>query len=115
MEDVTIKHRAHDGQTTTKTEPGGGVFYPLPEKGLKSPVWTYGTNERPIVIYTCPVSAIPIEVWSLYVLWVGFKRLAVLPMAGGLCDQPEIVVKAFLLFEDELIAATPPPKGKPRP
>jgi len=51
------------------------------------------------VLYQCPVSAIPSEVWDLLELWWGCRLTGLPPIAGGFMDQPESVRRAFPVFE----------------
>jgi hypothetical protein len=100
MELVTIRHRAHDGRVTETRDAGGGVFYPLPEKNVKMPVWLYGPGKSR-VFYSCPVSSIPQEVTELYYLWTVCRLTQTLPLAGGFLDQPAFVQAGFPIFAVE--------------
>lgn len=100
-EPVTVRRREHDGTTSERKEDGGGVFHPLPEKGVVTPIWVYGPEKQKRVLFSCPVSALPPEVFDLYRLWIECRLAKVLPLAGGWLDQPEIVRRAFTAFNDE--------------
>jgi hypothetical protein len=111
-EPVTLRRRAHNGVTTERQAPGGAVFHPLPEKGIVTPIWFYGPKTKPTVFFTCPVSAIPIEVRELFVLWIACRHMKALPLAGGVLDQPAIVQEAFPLFEVAARVVTATPAGE---
>lgn len=81
-------------------EPLGGVFEPVPGKRMK-PAYSYGNpaaKTRP-VMFTCPVSAIPEEVWQLLALWNACRLTRTLPRGGGLLDQPVWVQRYFPVLD----------------
>jgi hypothetical protein len=110
---VIYRRRAHDGSLSETRQPGGGVFAPIKEKGITTPAWMYGHGSAQTPIFTCPVSAIPAEVFDLYEIWIRCRMLRVLPHAGGYLDQPWIVQYAWPLFEDEAARVTAVPAGAP--
>lgn len=95
--------RTVGGVPETHTEPGGGVFAPSPERGLRTPVYAMGLPDAPTrtPIFTCPVSAIPEACWELLGLWWTCRTMRALPLAGGVVDQPASVRLAFPIFEAE--------------
>lgn len=102
MQPVAIARR-RGSQTSRTVDPCGGVFVPLPDKGVTRPVVSLGppgaTTTSPM--FTCPVSAIPSAVGDLIELWWACRTFRVLPKAGGLLDQPLIVQHAFPVLERE--------------
>jgi hypothetical protein len=56
-------------------------------------------GKDPLVLYQCPVSAIPSEVWELLHLWHSCRLMGTLPVAGAYMDQPKIVQLVFPVFE----------------
>lgn len=86
----------------TREEKTGGVFAPVPGKRML-PAYSFGL-EGPdrTVMFTCPQSAIPVEVWQLLNLWNTCRLMKTLPVAGGLLDQPVWVQRYFPIFESEL-------------
>lgn len=96
-----------------RREPGAGVFVPIREKGITTPIWMYGHGNAKTPIFTCPVSAIPEEVFEVYEVWIRCRMLGVLPYAGGYLDQPWIVQYAWPLFEDEAAKVRAVPQSPP--
>ncbi len=80
----------------------GAVFVPSPERNVITPCYTYGHGKIRKPVFTCPVSAIPEAVWELFDLWLQGRALKLPPVAGGLVDQPEIVRRAWPVFEHEM-------------
>lgn len=80
----------------------GGVFSPIPGQPVRV-VYSFGHPEGKSrePMFTCPVSAIPSEAFELLGLWNDCRLLGVLPRAGGLLDQPEIVRRSFVVFAHE--------------
>ena len=84
-------------------DPMGGVFAPSPNTGVTRPVYSAGPKggQQNLIVFTCPVSAIPMVVWDLLGLWWHCRLMRCLPHAGGLLDQPLMVRMAFPIFEGE--------------
>lgn len=85
------------------TDELGGVFSLVPGKRLR-PAYSYGpkgSDSRP-VMFTCPVSAIPVEVWQVLYLWNACRLTKTLPRGGGLLDQPMVVQRYFPLLDSQL-------------
>ncbi len=80
----------------------GGVFTPIPGQPIRV-VYSVGHPESKSKdpMFTCPVSAIPTEAFELLSLWNECRLLGVLPKAGGLLDQPQIVRRSFVIFASE--------------
>jgi hypothetical protein len=73
------------------------------------PVWSvdYPTTKDPkhkLALWTCPVSAVPEEVWDMFRLWNECRLIGLPPVAGGVLDQPAMVRKAFPVFAQEYLA-----------
>jgi hypothetical protein len=79
----------------------GGVFALVPGKQLRV-AYSYGPEGDQKPMWTCPQSAIPIEVFQLLIVWQACKTMGTLPVAGGLLDQPVWVQRYFPVFETEL-------------
>lgn len=96
-----------DGKMLHEIDPAGGVFSQIPGKPLR-PVFTFGMQkgDRPNtnVMLTCPVSAVPKEVWDLLALWYQCRLTRTMPLAGGFLDQPLMVRRGFPIFEAEMQA-----------
>ncbi len=101
---VVIQKLVQGGQVLKKVEPMGGVFAPVVGKGQR-PVYTCGpkgdgaTVRTPMLMFQCPTSAIPTEVWDLLHVWWGSRQMGLPPVAGGFLDQPVIVQRTFPIFE----------------
>lgn len=80
----------------------GGVFAPIPGQPIRV-IYSFGHPEAKAKepMFTCPVFAIPSVVWELLGLWNECRLLKVLPKAGGLLDQPQIVRRSFPIFASE--------------
>lgn len=91
------------GKTVKVLEPCGGVFHPVPGKPAR-PAYSYGPAEAKTrdVMFQCPVSAIPQEVWQLLIAWWQCRNLGLPVRAGGAEDQPGIVRYAFPFLEHEM-------------
>lgn len=81
----------------------GGIFAPIKDKGMR-PAYVCGPKDGklegvPLILYQCPVSAIPVGVWQLLKLWWHCRLVGLPPVAGGFLDQPEMVQLAFPIFE----------------
>ena len=83
-------------------DPLGGVFAPIPGHPIRL-AYAVGHPDAKarIPMFTCPVSAIPGGIFELLGLWNECRLLRVLPRAGGLLDQPQIVRRAFAVFASE--------------
>lgn len=91
----------------------GGVFADSPRlrpineaakrRGAGRFVYEFGPKreEGREVVYTCPVSVIPLWAWDLFDLWWQCRMLGGLPVAGGVLDQPVSVRASFPVFEAE--------------
>lgn len=77
----------------------GGVFVAV--EGARRPVYSAGPPKgaHNLVLFTCPVSGLPPEVWDLLVLWWNCRLMKCLPFAGGFLDQPVTVRDSFPIFE----------------
>lgn len=84
----------------------GGVFAPVPGRALR-PAYAYGPPGRATkdVLFQCPVSAIPDDVWTLLAHWRACRAMGCLPAPGAFVDQPLLVRRAFPIFEHEMRAA----------
>lgn len=98
---VVLQRRGRDGQVRDVSEPLGGVFAPVPEKGQR-PAYSYGPEHDRQLVFQCPVSVVPAEVWTLLTLWWHCRLNKVLPVAGGWSDQPLTVRRGFPVFEAEM-------------
>jgi hypothetical protein len=78
------------------------VFAPLPDQGVIVPVYAYGHGTAKDPVFTCPVSVIPEEVWTVIDLWLTCRAMKALPVAGGVLDQPLIVRRAWPVLEAEM-------------
>lgn len=86
-------------------DPGGGVFVAVTGKGQR-PAFSFGQGAQKDVLFTCPQSAIPDEVWDIVDLWNRCRLTGVLPAAGGLLDQPGVVQRFFPVLNAEYQAVT---------
>lgn len=97
------------GNTLVKRiEHQGGVFAPVNGKGMR-PAYVCGPKDGklegdPLILYTCPTSAIPVEIWQLLNLWWACRLAGLPPVAGGFLDQPVMVQFAFPIFEAQMRA-----------
>lgn len=85
-----------------RTDDQGGVFVPIPGQPVRV-VYSVGHPDAKskAPMFTCPVSAIPSGVFELLGLWNECRLMKVLPRAGGLLDQPQIVRRSFAVFASE--------------
>lgn len=99
---VTTRRQGRHGKMIEDLDTGGGLFTPVPGAGQR-PVYRMGPDQakEPQLVFQCPVSAIPEEVWKLLVLWWQCRLLGCLPVQGGFEDQPVMVRRAFPIFEQE--------------
>lgn len=85
-------------------EEWGNVFAPDPARPT-APVYSYGPSQGKArtrdVMFTCPVSAIPAEVFDLLSLWNECRLLGLPPVAGGVLDQPMAIRVSFRIFARE--------------
>jgi hypothetical protein len=97
---VVLQKMGKDGKLKKWTDRLGGVFAPVPGKAQR-PVYTAAGEgaKEPLLLFTCPTSAIPTDVWDLLHLWIGCRTLRLPPVAGGFLDQPKLVQAAFPIFE----------------
>lgn len=81
----------------------GNVFRPVPGQPLTI-AYSYGPAEAKskTPMFTCPVSAIPDEVWDLLQLFHECRLMKLPPVQGGVLDQPLLVRKSFPIFEQEM-------------
>jgi hypothetical protein len=92
------------GKVAKRIEHRGGVFAPVPGKGQR-PAYTCGPktardgDQSDTLLFQCPVSAIPSEVWDLLHLWWACRQMGLPPVAGGFLDQPKMVQLSFPIFE----------------
>lgn len=101
MQPVEWEDVSKGGRITCR-DTAGGVFAPIPTQRITRPAWTYSPPAgKPIVMFTCPVSAIPAIAWDLFTLWSECKAMKIPPVAGGVLDQPVEVRRTFPIFEDE--------------
>lgn len=103
MQVVTITKQGMNRKLLKTKDSTGGVFAMVPGKALR-PAWSYGNPKRKTrdVMFQCPVSAIPDEVFGLLALWQNCRLTRTLPVAGGFLDQPPIVQRVFPIFEAEM-------------
>lgn len=115
MTPVQIVTLGRDGRKQTKVDPGGAVFVPIPGKAAR-PAYGYGRKDGASrsVLFTCPVSAIPDQVFELLGLWHECRLMGVLPLAGGWLDQPSGVRRAFPIFQQEQRHVDQAAKGNPQ-
>lgn len=103
MQLVTTTKVGKGGKQIKGVDRCGGVFAPIPGKPMR-PAYSYG-NPKAVggrdLMFQCPASAIPDEVFDLLILWWRCRTMRTLPMAGGFLDQPGIVQRAFPIFEQE--------------
>lgn len=88
-----------------KWDPSGAVFAPALERGITTPIYSFGgADGSPIKdpVFTCPVSAIPDEVWTLLDLFLTCRAMKALPKAGGVLDQPYVVRRSWPVMEAEV-------------
>ncbi len=90
-----------DRKPVEDVEPLGGVFVPLAKKRIRTALWKCGEGRSELAFYTCPVSAIPDDVYRLLELWYRCHTLGALPVAGGVLDQPLVVQHTFPIFAAE--------------
>jgi len=78
------------------------VFTPFPNQPIRV-IYSFGHPEAKakVPMFTCPMFAIPGDVFELLGLWNECRLLKVLPKAGGLLDQPQIVRRSFSIFTNE--------------
>ncbi len=101
---ITIQKIGQGGKVLKWVERQGGVFAPVVGKGQRS-VYNCGPSDAPshpkdqLLLYQCPVSAIPVEVWDLLQLWWSCRLTGLPPVAGGFLAQPMIVQLTFPIFE----------------
>lgn len=103
MQAVVTTKAGKNGKLLKTVDPTGGVFASVPGKRLK-PAWSFGNPKAAArdVMFSCPVSAIPAEVFDLLILWQNCRLTRTLPVAGGFLDQPSIVQRVFPIFETEM-------------
>lgn len=89
------------------TDPTGAVFVPIQGKGQR-PAWSFGPDGQATkeVMFTCPMSAIPETVWQLLAVWNACRLMRVLPVGGGLLEQPVWVQRFFPILDAEYRRAT---------
>lgn len=100
-----MKTAAAGGKVATKQE-WGGLFQPVPGKQQR-PVYSVGpanASVKDLILFQCPVSAIPDWIWELLLAWWNSRLMRTLPAAGGFLDQPVLVRRAFPVFEQEMQA-----------
>jgi hypothetical protein len=91
---VEVSRIGKSGRRIVRVEPLGNVFT-APKSGAV-PVFTFGPEGGDKeLLFTCPVSAIPMGVWQLVQLWNRCRLMGVLPVAGGFLDQPMPIQIAF--------------------
>ena len=100
---MTIQKVLPGGKTRAVVDRLGGLFTPVPG-ARQRPVYTYGPGKVKDVLFQCPASAIPDEVWQLLVLWWACRQTRTMPMAGGFVDQPRIVQIVFPILESQMQA-----------
>lgn len=93
---------APGGRKVIKVDALGGIFTPIPGTPIRI-AYSVGhpDSKSKEPMFQCPVSAIPVEVFELLGLWNECRLLGVLPRAGGLLDQPQIVRQSFVTFANE--------------
>lgn len=108
-----MRYQERDGGW--QIERHGNVFYPAPVKAGQSPLsiaYSYGpepigkkqTGVSPKTpIWTCPVYAVPSEVFDLLQLFHECRLFHLPPVQGGLLDQPLMVRRSFPVFEQEML------------
>lgn len=75
------------------------MFAPAIAQGVTMPAFQYGAGRIQDPVFTCPVSAIPDQVWQLVDLWLTCRAMKGLPYVGGVLDQPYVVRRAWPLLE----------------
>lgn len=102
MQPVEIQKRT-TGKPVKVIDRCGGVFAAVPRKAVR-PAYGYGPKDATTrdVMFQCPVSAIPQEIWQLLIAWWQCRNLGLPVRAGGADDQPGIVRYAFPFFEAEM-------------
>lgn len=98
MQPVTTKRMVANQGVIETVDDCGGVFAPIPGKGL-APAWSMGVEGRREPMFQCPQSAIPAHVWELLALWWSCRNMRTLPKAGAFVDQPMTVRQSFPIFE----------------
>lgn len=86
-------------------EPLGNVLKAVPGE-TTAPVWSFddpqpGQPKAKTMVFTCPVSAVPKDVWDLLQLWQESRLMGLPVVAGGLEDQPAGVRASFPFFYAE--------------
>jgi hypothetical protein len=98
---VEVVRTGRSGRRIVKIDRLGGIFTPIRGKRL-FPVFGFGADDqKKDTMLTCPVSAIPDEVWQTVHLWQLCRLTRTLPVAGGLLDQPMVVQRAFPILDVE--------------
>jgi hypothetical protein len=105
---VFYKRTLSGGRQQQIIEPLGNVFRPIPGE-TSSPVWSFADPtsadaKGSTALFTCPVSAVPEDVWKLFMLWNECRLMGLPPKGGGFLDQPLAVQKAFPVFQHEFNA-----------
>jgi len=103
---VEVQKLVQGGKVLKSVDRLGGVFRPVVGKGQR-PAYTCGpkvdgkaaADPDQLLLFQCPVSAIPGEVFDLLALWWSCRMTGLPPVAGGFLAQPEIVRRTFPIFE----------------
>lgn len=100
---MVIQKLAPGGKILKTADHLGGVFAPVVGAGQWT-VYNCGPKEgtavaNQLLLYQCPVSAIPAEIWDLLHLWWSCRLTGLPPKPGGFLDQPMIVQLTFPIFE----------------
>ena len=103
---MTVRKPGLAGKVIERVDNAGGVFTPVPGKPITLAYsWgpKTGKGQTRSVMLTCPVSAIPDEVWTLLALWWQCRLMRMAPVPGAFLDQPLMVRRAFPVFEMEYL------------
>ena len=92
---VELRRVGKTGRVIVDVDRCGAVFQAVQGKGLR-PAYSFGAGDAKDVMFTCPVSAIPDDVWHLVAVWNACRLTKTLPMPGGLLDQGIAVSDLFL-------------------
>lgn len=100
---MVIQKVVPGGKVQKTVDRMGGVFKPVQGAGQR-PAYTCGPATKDagpdqLLLYQCPVSAIPSEVFDLLNVWWACRLSGLPPVAGGFLAQPMIVQLTFPLFE----------------
>jgi hypothetical protein len=99
---VVSRRRGDNGVEVVKWDPGGAVFAPALERGVRDADLSIRHTARSGSRVHVSGVGDPDEVWELLDLYFTCRAMKAMPKAGGVLDQPLVVRRAFPVFEAEM-------------